>query len=113
MGLDFFPYDCEVLRPSGEYNEYDEPITTSIFVGKCDVQWDNSKTTLAGEIEYQSNPVLFIDSQDILLKINDIIKVQLANNRNVTCTIENFNTVKDLDIGGTQVWVKEMKEDEQ
>ena len=108
MGIDFFPYKCEVLRSLGEFDEYDQPITKPIFRGRCDLQWGSSKTILTGGIEYQSKPTLFIDCQDILFKLNDIVKVQLANNRNVTCTIENFDTIIDGDIGGTQIWLKGM-----
>lgn len=112
MGIDFFPYNCKILRTTGEYDEYDQPISTPVFEGKCDLQWGSSKTHLAGGLEYMSKPVLFVNSQDILFKVNDIVKVQMENNRNVTCTIENFDTIRDSDIGGTQIWVKEMTDDE-
>lgn len=108
----FFPYKCSVYRNTEEIDEYGDIISKRVYYGYCDVQWGGSKTALMDGINYQSKPTIIINSQDIRFKINDIIKVQMECGRNITCSIENFETIKDLDIGGTICWVKNMTDDE-
>ena len=108
----FFPYKCMVFRDTDEYDENGDIVQVLIYSGCCDVQWGGSKTALMGGIDYQSKPTIIIDSQSTRFRISDIIKVQMEYKRNITCSIENFETIKDLDIGGTICWVKNMTDDE-
>lgn len=108
----FFPYKCSVLRDTEEYDEFGNAKKDLIYSGFCDVQFGSSKTALMGGLDYQSKPTIILDNETIRLRINDTIKVQMECNRNVTCSIENFDTIKDSDIGGTFCWVKNMIDDE-
>lgn len=74
MELIKFDDKCTIRRDSGEYDEWDNPVETEVYSGKCRYQ--------QGVQAYygisQRNSVIFLQGT-VLLSENDVVSVTLAS----------------------------------
>lgn len=70
MKLIKFEDSCKVLRPSGEYDEWDNPISEAIYDGACNYQ-KGGQTSLS---IVTRNDVVYLPSNDVEVKENDIVE---------------------------------------
>lgn len=96
MRLIRFKDRCEVLRDTGEYDEYDNPVRETIYEGVCNYQEGGVSSN--GIII--RNPTVYLPSNDVLIYINDIVRITTETGREINSAAES---VRDVRFNGMSV----------
>lgn len=92
---------CRITRDTGEYDEWDNPVETEIYDGKCDFQ-GGGQTPLS---IVTHNDVVYLPLH-VMVETNDIIKVTTDLGRKREGIVGNVN---DLGLDLTGDWITEIE----
>lgn len=95
---------CRITRPTGEYDEWDNPVLTEIYNDKCDFQ-GGGQTALS---IVTHNDVVYLPKH-VMVEVNDTIEVTTAIGRKRQGVVGNVNDL-GLDLTGDYVTEIEIKQ---
>lgn len=105
-------YDtCVIGRSQGETDDNGDEILTSVYYGECLLELDTrSASTRYDGFQFEHEPVLFIPVNNVMLKINDEVRVETFNGRKLTYTVKNWEAIKDdefEELNDICIWLKD------
>ena len=105
--LFFYPHTCVVYRSQGEVDDQGNEILTGIYYGDCAYEFNSNGSTRLQGLTFQADSFLLIPATDVLFQINDMVIVETENGRTIVATIEQFETVTEIGIEGSTIWLKQ------
>lgn len=102
MRLIKFNDRCKVLRNTGDYDEYDNPVQETIYEGRCNYQEGGVSST--GIIIRK--PTVYLPSNDVLIYINDIVNITTETDREINSAVE---LARDVRFNGMSVRMTKME----
>ena len=108
VDFDFYPDTCIISNGAGgTTDEFGNEIFNTIYSGKCNIQFSSGgNTSLKGDT-YQSTPTLIVPTITTVFSINDNVVVTTRNGRVINGSIEQHETIDDVDVEGTTIWLKQ------
>ena len=103
----FYPDSCVITRGTGTTTSGGTEIFSSIYTGKCNVQYSQGGNTSLQGNTYQSTPTLILPLNTCVFKINDIVVVTTSKGRVINYSIEQFEDIEDTKVEGTTIWLKQ------
>lgn len=103
-----YPDLCVISRFTGDTDDNGDEILTELYNGNCEIQYGVSGGNSLHTDNYQSKTTLFIPVNDILFAVNDKVVVTSLNGRITEATIEQFESISDveLEMNDTCIWLK-------
>lgn len=105
MKLIKFKDKCTVLRDTGDYDEYDEPVRETVYEGACCYQ--EGGVSLTGIIIRK--PTVYLPSNDVLVYINDIVHITTETGREINSEVELARDIRFVG-SSTQITKMELKQ---
>lgn len=90
MDLIDFKDSCVISRETGEYDNYDNPVTETIYEGPC--LYEEGGLSYSNRIIVR-NPLLFLPTNDVLIYINDVVEVTTFRGRVIKSLVENVRDI--------------------
>lgn len=90
MELIDFKDTCTIVRETGEVDEYDNPITETVYEGPC--LYEEGGNSYPDRIVVRS-PLVFLPTNDVLIEIDDIISVTTFKGREINGVAENVRDI--------------------
>lgn len=103
----FYPHYCIISRSKGKVDAKGNELTGTLYSGKCGLQYGMSGNTYLQGYSYQSAPNVIVPITDVQFKISDIVIVTDGSGRDIEFTVEQAEVVKDAEVGGTTLWLKQ------
>lgn len=105
MKLIKFKDNCTVLRDTGTYDEYDEPVLETVYEGACCYQ--EGSVSLTGIIIRK--PTVYLPSNGVLVYINDIVHITTETGREINSEVELARDIRFVG-SSTQITKMELKQ---
>lgn len=104
----FYPHVCAVYRSEGQTDPVTgQEVVTGLYYGDCAYEVNANGSTRLQGLTFQADSFLLLPVTDVLFKINDMVIVETENGRTISGTVEQFETVTELGIEGTTLWLKQ------
>lgn len=107
-------YDKVVIeRFSGSLDENGEEVSDLIYNGEGLLQISTMSSSRHDGYQFEHEPLVFIPVNNILFRVNDTVTVTTINNRVLSYTLLNYESIKDDDyeeLNDTCIWLKDGKE---
>lgn len=87
-----FRDSCIISRPTGEKDEWDNPVNSTIYAGKC--LYAEGETGYSRSIITRT-PTVYLPSNDVLVNINDAISITTEQGRTIESVAE---IVRDINL---------------
>lgn len=106
--VDFYPHQCLVQRSTGRVDNNGDEIFDIVYQGYGGLQYSSGSghTSLQGGIVYYNSPLLVIPDSSISAQPDDFVTVTDENGRKYRFTVNQSESIHDVEIGGCNLWLK-------
>lgn len=104
----FYPNTCVIERTTGETDAAGNELFTTIYSGKCGLQYGGNGNVYYQGMSYQTSPLIIIP-EIIEIFTNDSVQVTDSMGIKTSFTVEIPEGVYNDFVGGTTIWLKNGK----